>query len=203
MCLTIPGKVIKLEKRKAIIRENDRFREVDISLLSNLKAGDWILYINDLALERIPKNEAKEILKLLERPYQKIDFSKVSEKFKSIIQASKFRSLTKDEIIYLLQTKELEQKTLFSEANLVRKTYIKDFICIHGIIEFSNFCKNDCLYCGLRKQNQTLQRYRMSPDEIVETADKAVNKKGYKLLVLQSGEDYFYTDDMLEEIVKS
>ena len=202
MCLTIPAQVTKLEEGKAVIRENDKFKQVQISLVPNLKVGDWILYINDLALKKIPKNEAKEILELLEAPYQKIDISKLSEKFKDIIWASKSRDLTKEEITYLLKTKALEQKALYSEANLVRKTYIKDFICIHGIIEFSNFCKNDCFYCGLRKENLTLPRYRMSVGEIVKTATEAVKKKGYKLLVLQSGEDYFYTDDMLEEIVK-
>lgn len=138
----------------------------------------------------------------MELPYQKIDISKLNGKFKDIIQISKSRDLIKDEIIYLLQTKGLEQEALFSEANLVRKIYIKDFICIHGIIEFSNFCKNDCFYCGLRKENRTLLRYRMNIDDIVDIAHKAVTEAGYKLLVLQSGEDYFYTDDMLEEIIK-
>ena len=202
MCLTIPAQITKLEKGKAVVRKNDRFKQVQISLVPNLKVGDWILYINDLALQKIPKNEAKEILELLEVPYQKIDISKLSGKFKDIIQASKSRNLIKEEIIYLLKTKGLEQKALFSEANLVRKTYIKDFICIHGIIEFSNFCKNDCFYCGLRKENQTLPRYRMDVDKIVDIAHEAVTEAGYKLLVLQSGEDYFYTDDMLEEIIK-
>ncbi|MEK7576034.1 MAG: [FeFe] hydrogenase H-cluster radical SAM maturase HydE [Patescibacteria group bacterium] len=202
MCLTIPAQITKLEKGKAIVRENDRFKQIQISLVPNLKVGDWILYINDLALKRIPKKEAKEILELLEVPYQKIDISKLSEKFKNIIQTSKSRDLIKEEIVYLLQTKGLEQEALFSEANLVRKIYIKDFICIHGIIEFSNFCKNDCFYCGLRKENQTLPRYRMDVEEIVNTAYKAVKEMGYKLLVLQSGEDYFYTNDILEEIIK-
>jgi hydrogenase assembly chaperone HypC/HupF len=75
MCLTIPAQIIKLEKGKAVVRENDRFKQVQISLVPNLKVGDWILYINDLALKKIPKNEAKEILELLETPYQKIDIS--------------------------------------------------------------------------------------------------------------------------------
>ena len=202
MCLTIPAQVIKLEKGKAVIQENDGFKQIQISLVPNLKVGDWILYINDSALEKIPRNEAKEILELLEVPYQKIDISRLSGKFRDIIQTSKSKDLTKEEVVYLLKTKELEQKALFSEANFVRKTYIKDFICIHGIIEFSNFCKNDCLYCGLRKENLTLPRYRMSIEDIVNIADKAVTEAGYKLLVLQSGEDYFYTDDILEEIIK-
>lgn len=202
MCLTIPAQVVKLEKTKAVIRENDKFKQVEISLVPHLKVRDWILYINDLALKKIAKNEAKAIFELLEVPEQKIDISKLSRKFKDIIQASKSRDLAKEEIVYLLKTKGSEQKALFSEANLIRKTYIKDFICIHGIIEFSNFCKNDCLYCGLRKENLTLPRYRMSVGEIVNIAEKAVTEAGYKLLVLQSGEDYFYTDEMLEEIIK-
>lgn len=202
MCLTIPAQIIKIEKENAVIKEDGKLKKVKISLIPNLKVGDWILYINNLALEKISKEEAIEILKFLEAPYEKIDVSKLKDKFKEIIQASKSKDLTKKEIIYLLKTKGLEQKALFSEANFVRRTYIKDFICIHGIIEFSNYCKNDCLYCGLRKENKSLKRYRMSVDEIVKVAYKAVNEDGYKLLVLQSGEDYFYTDDMLEEIIK-
>lgn len=202
MCLTIPAQIIKIEKENAVIKEDGKLKKVKISLIPNLKVGDWILYINNLALEKISKEEAIEILKFLEAPYEKIDVSKLKDKFKEIIQASKSKDLTKKEIIYLLKTKGLEQKALFSEANFVRRTYIKDFICIHGIIEFSNYCKNDCLYCGLRKENKFLKRYRMSVDEIVKVAYKAVNEAGYKLLVLQSGEDYFYTDDMLEEIIK-
>ena len=84
----------------------------------------------------------------------------------------------------------------------MRKAFLKDFICIHGIMEFSNYCKNDCFYCGLRNENRAIPRYRMSVDEIVEAAKEAVNDRGYKLLVLQSGEDYFYTNEMLCEIIK-
>lgn len=201
MCLTIPAQVTKLEGNQAIIRDNNTTKKVQVSLISNLKAGDWILYINDSAIKKISRNDAQEIMKLLATP-RGIDISKLGGEFKNIIQASKSRDLTKKEVVYLLQTKGSEQEALFSEANLVRKTYIKDFICIHGIIEFSNFCKNDCFYCGLRRENQTLTRYRMDINEIVNATYKAVTEAGYKLLVLQSGEDYFYTDDMLEEIIK-
>ena len=145
-----------------------------------MKVGDWILYISNLALEKISKNDAREIIELLENS-QNVDIAKLSSQFKDIIEASRFRDLTKDEIIYLLNAQGLEKEALFSEANIIRKTYLKDFICIHGIIEFSNFCKNDCLYCGLRKENRALPRYRMSIDEIVDTAERAVHKKGYKL----------------------
>lgn len=201
MCLTIPAQVIKLENNHAVIRSSNGIKEVRGLLIPNLKVGDWILYINNLALEKISKNDAQEIIDLLENS-QNVDIAKLSDQFKNIIEASRFRDLTRDEIIYLLNTQGLEKEALFSEANIIRKTYLKDFICIHGIIEFSNFCKNDCLYCGLRKENRALSRFRMSIDEIVGTAEKAVHKKGYKLLILQSGEDYFYTTEILCEIIK-
>jgi len=200
MCLTIPAQIIKLEGSQAIIRDSNTTKKVKVSLISDLKVGDWILYITDLVVKKISESDAQEIMELLEASYD-INVSKLSDRFKGIIKVSRVRNLTKREIVYLLDTKGLEKEALFSEANVIRKTYLKDFICIHGIIEFSNYCQNDCLYCGLQRQNQQLQRYRMGLDEIVGAANKAVNEKGYKLLILQSGEDYFYTDDMLEEII--
>jgi biotin synthase len=201
MCLTIPAQIIKLGRNQAIIRDSNTAKTVNISLISNLKIGDWILYISDLAVKKISKNDAQEISILLKSP-QKIDTQKLDARFRSIIEASRIRNLTKKEVVYLLNIDGPEKKALFSEANIIRKTYLKDFICIHGIIEFSNYCRNDCLYCGLRKENQKLKRYRMSVDEIIETAQEAVNKKGYKLLVLQSGEDSFYTEEILCKIIK-
>ena len=144
MCLTIPAQVIKLEDNRAIVQSSNGIKEVKGPLIPNLKVGDWILYISNLALEKISKNDAREIIELLENS-QNVDIAKLSSQFKDIIEASRFRNLTKDEIIYLLNTQGLEKKALFSEANIIRKTYLKDFICIHGIIEFSNYCKNDCL----------------------------------------------------------
>src|SRR3989344_343065 len=183
MCLTIPAKVVE-------INENNKTAKID-------SGGD----VKDLAIKKISDDDAFELLRFLENN-KTIDISKLSDKFQEIIKASNIRELTKDEIIYLLNTEGEEKEALFSEANVVRKTYIKDFICIHGIIEFSNYCKNNCSYCGLRRDNDGAVRYRMSVSEIIETALDAVHQKGYKLLVLQSGEDPFYTDDMLVDIVR-
>lgn len=200
MCLTIPAQVIGLEKNKATILDFEGQKEIRINLIPNLKIGDWLLYISDLAIKKISKDEAKEIIKLF-KITKKERTAKLNEKFKKIIEASKTRDLKKEEIIYLLKTKGEEMKALFSEANLIRKTYLKDFICLHGIIEFSNHCKNDCLYCGLRSENKKLKRYRIEINEIVGIAEKAV-KRGYKILILQSGEDYFYNDETLIEMIK-
>jgi len=201
MCLTIPAEVIKLKKSKAIIKDFEGKKEINTILVPDLRVGDWLLYISDKAVKKISKSEAKEIIELLEQD-QTVDIPKLNRKYKKIIEKSKTDRLTKKEIVYLLNLEGREKEALYSEANITRKTYLKDFICIHGIIEFSNFCKNDCFYCGLRKGNKKLTRYRMEIPEIVKTAERAVNKKGYKLLVLQSGEDYFYTDEMLSEMIK-
>lgn len=111
--------------------------------------------------------------------------------------------LTKEEIEYLLNLKgESNLETLYAEANSLRKEMIEDFICIHGIIEFSNYCKNNCLYCGIRYANDELKRYRMTKGEIVAAAKEAVEKEGYKLIVLQSGEDDHYSDEEILEIIR-
>lgn len=202
MCLTIPAKVLELKDGKASVKDaSGNRREIDVSLISGLRVGDWVLYITDLALRKISRNDAKAIKELLEPQLKRIDAAKIGEKFRGIIRAAKTRELTKEELIYLLKTEGEEKKALFSEANTARQSHLKDFICIHGIIEFSNFCQNDCFYCGLRKENEKAKRYRMPPEEIIETAVRAVKGRGYKLLVLQSGQDPFYTDEMLAALI--
>lgn len=124
-------------------------------------------------------------------------------KGEELAKDSTSQDLTKGEIEYLLNLKGKDNlETLFAEANSIRKEKIEDFVCIHGIIEFSNYCKNNCLYCGIRCDNKKSKRYRMTKDEIVETAKKAVEMEGYKLIVLQSGEDDFYSDKDLIDIIK-
>ena len=77
---------------------------------------------------------------------------------------------------------------LFAMADGIRKKYFKDEVHIRGIIEFSNYCIKNCLYCGLRRDNRNIQRYRMSEDEIIDAAEKA-GRLGYRTILLQSGED--------------
>ena len=104
--------------------------------------------------------------------------------------------LIKDEIHFLLESDDCS--LLFKKSNEIREKYIGNEIHLRGIIEFSNYCKRQCLYCGIQSQNSKIKRYRMEKNEIIETA---VNSK-YKTIVLQSGEDNYYTDNMICEIVK-
>ena len=90
---------------------------------------------------------------------------------------------------------------LFAIADDIRKKYFKDKVHIRGIIEFSNYCKKNCLYCGLRRDNKKIQRYRISESEIIRAAAKA-GKLGYKTILLQSGEDKGYDINVLCGIIK-
>lgn len=105
------------------------------------------------------------------------------------------------EIAALLDSKECEQE-LFAAADRVRQQYVGDEVHLRGLIEFSNICGRNCFYCGLRAGNADVKRYRMEPDEVIEIAHKA-KEYGYKTVVLQSGEDSFFTTERLVYIIDS
>lgn len=200
MCLTVPAKVVAINGRMAEVVEAGAAKTIDISLIKGLKAGDWILHTTGLAIKKVSQKDAREIIELLESS-RKVNNSSLSGEFRKILQASRVRELSREEIGYLLETDNPEEVlALYSEANTIRKAYLKEFICVHGIIEFSNICAKDCHYCGLRSENG-VKRYRMAVSEVVDTALKAA-ERGYKLLVLQSGEDPYYSDELLEEMVR-
>lgn len=109
--------------------------------------------------------------------------------------------LQKEEIIELLKD-EKNQQDLFKKADELRRQFVGDEVHLRGLIEFSNICRNDCLYCGLRKANSKLKRYHMSEQEIVDTSKKAVDL-GFKTIVLQSGEDLYYTAAKMCKIIEN
>ena len=89
---------------------------------------------------------------------------------------------------------------LRDEAVRLRKEIYGNAVYIRGLIEISNICKNDCLYCGIRKSNGLFERYRLSSDEILECCDYGYTL-GFRTFVLQGGEDGFFTDEYLCELV--
>ncbi len=202
MCLTMPGKVSKINGNFAIVEGNFGLRSVNIMALGKIKIGDWLLATTGLAVKKINENEAQELIDLL-KSHDAVDSNKIDKKLLNVLENARKRNLNRDEIVFLLSLKKKKDiEALFSEADVIRKSYLKDFICIHGIIEFSNYCENNCSYCGLRFENKKLKRYRMSFKEIVEVIDEAVNKIGYKMLVLQSGVDKGWSDAKLIELIK-
>jgi|YelNatPaOPRAMG01_1025707.scaffolds.fasta_scaffold01070_1 biotin synthase len=134
---------------------------------------------------------------------EEIKKSDLSDNIKSV--ASKVledRSPSKAELVYLLGLKDSqERKFLFDLASCVRHDNVGDTIFVKGIIEFSNYCKRNCLYCGIRSSSK-IERYRMTKDEILDVAIEMSNC-GVDTIILQSGEDPFYTTEMIVDIIKS
>lgn len=108
--------------------------------------------------------------------------------------------LTKEKIITLLSD-EGNEPELLKQADQVRHDFVGDEVHLRGLIEFSNICRNNCCYCGIRRDNKLLKRYRLEPDELIETARKAANI-GFKTIVMQSGEDLYFTKDVFAHIIE-
>ena len=113
-------------------------------------------------------------------------------------KAKNEHNLSKEEIVSLLSLEDASE--LFNFANEVRKEYVGDEIHLRALIEFSNICRCNCYYCGLRIANKTVNRYRLSKEEILLRVEEAV-KLGFKTVVLQSGEDSFYSSDYLQDLI--
>jgi biotin synthase len=90
---------------------------------------------------------------------------------------------------------------LWGMADEVRKKNVGDEVHLRGLIEISNYCVRQCAYCGINSANQKIERYRMSAEEILECANKAV-KFGYGTVVMQAGEDYGLTTEFITNIVQ-
>ena len=112
---------------------------------------------------------------------------------------SHIATLDRDAIVTLLTTAPAED--LYRQADRVRHDAIGDDVHLRGLIEFSNFCRNDCMYCGIRRSNRHVQRYRMTDEELVETARRAV-ALGFQTIVLQSGEDLHFDQARLCRIIE-
>ena len=93
-----------------------------------------------------------------------------------------------------------EEQLLYDAACEVRRSVYGTDVYLRGLIEFSSYCRNNCLYCGLRRGNEKCQRYRLSREEILECADKGY-ELGFRTIVLQSGEDPWYTDAWICSVV--
>lgn len=107
--------------------------------------------------------------------------------------------LDHDAIVSLLTTAPAED--LYRRADQVRHDALGDEVHLRGLIEFSNICRNDCLYCGIRRGNPRVKRYRMSDEELLETARRAA-ALGFQTIVLQSGEDLHFNQARMCRIIE-
>lgn len=111
--------------------------------------------------------------------------------------------LEKEEYIALLDSYTPEDmERLRQRAVLLRKQYYGNKVYTRGLIEFTNYCKNNCRYCGIQASNQNAIRYRLSLEDILSCC-KSGWELGFRTFVLQGGEDPYYTDDKIVEIIKA
>ena len=118
-----------------------------------------------------------------------------------IAKAAATRSLSRGELIKLLSDDDCNE-ALFAAADDIRRRYVGDGIHLRALIEFSNICRNNCCYCGLRRDNRNIKRYRIDADTIFNLAEYAARNMGLKTIVLQSGEDMFFDRDKLCDIIR-
>ncbi|MDX9780878.1 MAG: [FeFe] hydrogenase H-cluster radical SAM maturase HydE [Candidatus Neomarinimicrobiota bacterium] len=100
----------------------------------------------------------------------------------------------------LLLQQEADQKQLFASADRLTRSIFGRGIYLRGIIEISNICRRNCNYCGIRAANIGLTRYRMQPKEILQSV-KDIRDAGIRTVVLQSGEDPYFTPEMVETLI--
>ena len=113
------------------------------------------------------------------------------------------RILSKEEFVELLSNTSAEDREILrKEAVRLREKYYGHDVYIRGLIEFTNYCKNNCYYCGIRRDNRHLERYRLTKDEILSCCESGY-RLGYRTFVLQGGEDPWFNDDRMEDIVRS
>lgn len=124
-----------------------------------------------------------------------------NELFNLIDKLQKNRSLTLQEYQKLIEGFDSELYYYCAEkAREEAKKYYGNKIYIRGLIEISNFCKNDCYYCGIRKSNKNACRYRLNKNEILDCCKEGY-ALGFRTFVLQGGEDAYYSDEVLCEII--
>lgn len=111
------------------------------------------------------------------------------------------KTLNYEYILKILSFEDPElRESIYNVADIVNKELNTDIITLKGVIEFSNYCKKSCYYCGIRVQNNDVNRYRIPIDEMFEIAKHGV-EMGLTTIILQSGEDDYYTDEDLEHLI--
>jgi biotin synthase len=107
------------------------------------------------------------------------------------------------ELLRCIRSNDPEEiEALFAAARKVREEHYGNDVYFRGLIEFTNYCKNNCYYCGIRADNTRVERYRLSTEEILDCCCMG-DLLCYRTFVLQGGEDPYFTDDRIEEILKA
>ncbi|WP_432402264.1 [FeFe] hydrogenase H-cluster radical SAM maturase HydE [Wukongibacter sp. M2B1] len=161
--------------------------------------SEKILRDNSITIEGIYPDKPRKLSGLVD----KLIDSVISQEFMDVLKKiEEGEELSFEDIVMLLKTeRKAEKDALFHAADRMRKEIVGDVVDIRGAIEFSNYCRKDCRYCGIRKSLDDLNRYRMDEDEIMEVVH-FLHEIGLKTVILQSGEDLWWTPDKIASLIK-
>ncbi len=215
MCYAIPGNVKNItgnlitvdyfgEERKA---RNDFY---------DLQVGDYVYAQGGYVVQKIDEKLAEEILDTWKEMFFELkqtdvklsrlynDKPNLEKGFLSIIDRATYgKSISREEALSLLLSKNPDEiEVLHKSANFIRQKFLDNACCVHGIIEFSNRCVCQCAYCGINSDNSSLKRYSLNTGEILDVVKDAVNRFGFKGIVLQSGVDSAYNQKELLDLIK-
>ena len=108
------------------------------------------------------------------------------------------RGLEREDLRYLLENRETVEEAVFEKARAITERLFHKKIYVRGLIEFTNYCHNNCYYCGIRRDNDEVARYRLTTEEM-EAVVAVGAEAGFQTFVLQGGEDAFFTDERLAD----
>ena len=215
MCYAIPGKVETIEGNLVTLdyfgEKKQAYNELDC-----LRPEDFVYAQGGFVIKAIPPEEARSILSVWKETFfelQEIDLrlTRVGLEddgadrgiLRILDKALEEKGLSREKLLKLLSLKTpRERELLYKVANFLRRKYLSNSCCVHGIIEFSSYCRRNCAYCGISLHNRYLKRYRMSNAEILEVVTLAVKKHGFQSLVLQSGEDTGFPAKQVAELIR-
>lgn len=214
MCYALPGRVKSINGKNVIVEYYGEEKKA-INELKNLETGDYVYAQGGHVIEKITPVEANDILETWKDVFfelKKVDAGTINidlsdfpdshtkEILKKALEGS---DIERTDTLDLLQLRGLQNvELLYQTANHLRQKYHDNSCCVHGIIEISNICKNDCAYCGISTYNTSVARYRMNKAEILAAVEQAVVKYGFKSLVLQCGEGAYPIEELVD-IVKT
>ena len=166
---------------------------------SDLEVSEKIIKEQGILDYEVYKEKKFKLQKLIDKKMGTSISTTFIDIFKRLEQGE---DLTRDDIIYLLKTENKKEiKLLYVAADRVREKMVGDYVEIRGAIEFSNYCKKSCRYCGINRKNKDVYRYRMTEEEILDVVEDLYNV-GIKTVILQSGEDEQWGTDRLINLIK-
>ena len=123
--------------------------------------------------------------------------------YQLIDKLEKNNVLSREEFVYLLGNfNDDVSRYLFEKARKISQRFFGNKIYVRGLIEFTNYCRNDCLYCGIRRSNKNVDRYRLTSEQILDCCRKGY-ELGFRTFVLQGGEDLKYKTDEMVGIIST